>query len=242
MGGGDAPGWGRCPPLLANILLDDLDRGLERRGHSFCRYADDCNIYVRSQRAGERVMESVAHHLERKLKLRVNREKSGVDRAAKRKFLGLRVIGRGEKARLSIAPESRTRLKKELRRITKRNRGVSLRQVLTELGRYPPVHECLKLAQTSSAPCPGTQLTCCGYVVSTALSPCPSRCAHGLGHGVRGVSPIGSQRRYCPAPHPPGGSSVDARSPGPKGLHGWWSCQTLIHHVRTPLPHREARL
>ena len=105
------PQGGPLSPLLANILLDDLDRELERRGHSFCRYADDCNIYVRSQRAGERVMESVTHYLERKLKLRVNREKSGVDRAARRKFLGLRVIGRAEKARLSIAPESRARVK-----------------------------------------------------------------------------------------------------------------------------------
>lgn len=130
------PQGGPLSPLLANILLDDLDWELERRGHNFCRYADDCNIYVHSQRAGERVMASVTHYLERKLKLRVNREKSGVDRAAKRKFLGLRVIGREEKARLSIAPESRARVKKELRRITKRNRGVSLRQVLTELGRY----------------------------------------------------------------------------------------------------------
>ncbi len=130
------PQGGPLSPLLANILLDDFDRELERRGHSFCRYADDCNIYVRSQRAGERVMASVTHYLERKLKLRVNREKSGVDRAAKRKFLGLRVIGRAEKARLSVTPESRARVKKELRRITKRNRGVSLRQVLTELGRY----------------------------------------------------------------------------------------------------------
>ena len=130
------PQGGPLSPLLANILLDDFDRELERRGHSFCRYADDSNIYVRSQRAGERVMRSVTQYLERKLKLRVNREKSGVDRAAKRKYLGLRVIGRGQKARLSVALESRVRVKKELRRITKRNRGVSLRQVLTELGRY----------------------------------------------------------------------------------------------------------
>jgi len=130
------PQGGPLSPLLANILLDEFDRELERRGHSFCRYADDCNIYVRSQRAGERVMASVTRYLEKKLKLKVNREKSGVDLASKRKFLGLRVIGRGEKARLSIAPESRRRLRQTVRKITKRNRGVSLRQVLTELGRY----------------------------------------------------------------------------------------------------------
>jgi group II intron reverse transcriptase/maturase len=129
------PQGGPLSPLLANILLDDFDKELERRGHSFCRYADDCNIYVRSQRAGERVMASVTRYLETKLKLKVNREKSGIDLAAKRKFLGLRVLGRGEKARLSVTPESRMRLKTELRRITKRNRGVSLRQVVNELGR-----------------------------------------------------------------------------------------------------------
>jgi group II intron reverse transcriptase/maturase len=131
------PQGGPLSPLLANILLDDFDRELERRGHSFCRFADDCNIYVRSQRAGARVMGSVTRYLETKLKLKVNRAKSRVDLAAKRKFLGLRVSGFGGKARLSIALESRTRLRQEVRRITKRNRGVSLRQVLTELGRYP---------------------------------------------------------------------------------------------------------
>ena len=130
------PQGGPLSPLLANILLDRFDRELERRKHSFCRYADDCNIYVRSQRAGERVMASVTRYLEKKLKLKVNRQKSGVDVAARRKFLGLRVIGRGEKARLSIAPESRTRLKQEVRRITKRNRGVAMQQVLAELGQY----------------------------------------------------------------------------------------------------------
>jgi len=130
------PQGGPLSPLLANILLDRFDRELERRGHSFCRYADDCNIYVRSQRAGERVMASVTRYLEKKLKLKVNRSKSGVDRAARRKFLGLRVIGGEGKARLSIAPESRTRLKQEVRRISKRNRGVALQVVLAELGRY----------------------------------------------------------------------------------------------------------
>jgi RNA-directed DNA polymerase len=130
------PQGGPLYPLLANILLDRFDRELGRRRHSFCRYADDCNIYVSSQRAGERVMVSVVRYLEKKLKLKVNRKKSGVDLAARRKFLGLRVTGRGEKARLSIAPESRTRLKQEVRRITKRNRGVAMPQVLVELGRY----------------------------------------------------------------------------------------------------------
>jgi len=80
------PQGGPLSPLLSNIMLDELDKELERRGHKFCRYADDCNIYVRSQRAGERVMQSITNFLEGKMKLRVNREKSAVDRPWRRKF------------------------------------------------------------------------------------------------------------------------------------------------------------
>ena len=129
------PQGGPLSPLLANILLDELDKELERRGHAFCRYADDCNIYVHSQRAGERVMASVTQFLEKKLKLRVNQAKSAVARPFERKFLGLRVI-RHKHARLSIAPKSLKRAKDTIRRITRRNRGVSLAQVLEELGRF----------------------------------------------------------------------------------------------------------
>jgi RNA-directed DNA polymerase len=129
------PQGGPLSPLLANILLDELDRELERRGHKFCRYADDCNIYVRSQRAGERVMGSVSRFLEKRLRLRVNRAKSKVDRASERSFLGFRILGGGEK-QLRIAPESLERFKDRVRRITGRNRGVSLGNVLEELGRY----------------------------------------------------------------------------------------------------------
>jgi RNA-directed DNA polymerase len=129
------PQGGPLSPLLANILLDELDRELERRGHRFCRYADDCNIYVRSQRAGERVMASVTRFLEQKLRLTVNRTKSAVARPAERKFLGYRILG-GQDARLSIAPRSRQRAKDAIRRITKRNRGVSLRRVLSELATF----------------------------------------------------------------------------------------------------------
>jgi len=129
------PQGGNLSPLLANILLDELDRELERRGHSFCRYADDCNIYVHSQRAGERVMASVTQFLAKKLKLRVNQAKSAVARPFERKFLGLRVIGQMQ-ARLSIAPQSLKRAKDTIRRITRRNRGVSLVRVLEELGRF----------------------------------------------------------------------------------------------------------
>ena len=126
------PQGGPLSPLLANILLDELDRELERRGHCFCRYADDCNIYVQSQRAGERVMASVSRFLETKLRLRVNREKSAVARPSQRKFLGYRILG-SKKARLGIAPKSLKQAKDTIRRITKRNRGVSLGRVLEEL-------------------------------------------------------------------------------------------------------------
>ena len=126
------PQGGPLSPLLANILLDELDRELTRRGHRFVRYADDCNIYIRSERAGERVKESITRFLERKLRLKVNQEKSGVARPYERTFLGFRIRGRDE-VRLSIAPESLQRAKATIRRITKRNRGVSLGQVLSEL-------------------------------------------------------------------------------------------------------------
>lgn len=130
------PQGGPLSPLLANVLLDELDKELERRGHRFCRYADDCNIYVRSLRAGERVMATVTRFLEQKLCLRVNRAKSAVARPSQRKFLGYRVLRRGEKARLGIAPKSLQRARKTIRRLTKRNRGVSLRRVLEELRRF----------------------------------------------------------------------------------------------------------
>jgi RNA-directed DNA polymerase len=129
------PQGGPLSPLLANILLDEFDKELERRGHAFCRYADDCNIYVATRRAGERVMESLVRFLEGKLRLKVNRAKSGVARPIERKFLGLRIIGVA-KAHIAIAPKSLERFKKTVRRITKRNRGISLSQMLVELNRY----------------------------------------------------------------------------------------------------------
>jgi len=129
------PQGGPLSPLLANILLDEMDKELERRGHCFCRYADDVNIYVQSQRAGERVMGSVSRFLEKKLRLKVNRAKSAVSRPLGREFLGYRIIN-GAKARLSITPASLKRAKDTIRRITKRNRGVSLDRVLKELGTF----------------------------------------------------------------------------------------------------------
>jgi RNA-directed DNA polymerase len=129
------PQGGPLSPLLANILLDEWDKELERRGHRFCRYADDCNIYVRSQRAGERVLVSVTRWLEGRLRLRVNTAKSAVGRPSERPFLGYRIIGAAT-ARLSVAPKSLARAKATIRRITRRNRGVSLGRVLAELGTF----------------------------------------------------------------------------------------------------------
>jgi RNA-directed DNA polymerase len=127
------PQGGPLSPLLANLLLDDLDRELARRGHTFCRYADDCNIYVRSQAAGERVLTSLTKFLESKLRLRVNRQKSAVAPVEERKFLGHRLLADG---RLVIAPQSLQRAKDRIRQITRRNRGVSFERVIGELNSF----------------------------------------------------------------------------------------------------------
>ena len=112
------PQGGPLSPLLSNIVLDELDRELENRGHSFCRFADDCNIYVRSKKAGERVMESVVKYIEKKLKLKVNRLKSGVRHCSEVKFLGYTIMSGGG---IRIADKSIDRLKDKVRTITQRN-------------------------------------------------------------------------------------------------------------------------
>lgn len=127
------PQGGPLSPLLANLLLDDLDQLLESRGHRFCRYADDCNIYVRSLAAGQRVMESLTRFLEEKLKLRVNREKSAVAPVTERKFLGHRILLNGK---LGIAPKSVHRAKEKIRQITRRSRGVSFAQLIADLNSF----------------------------------------------------------------------------------------------------------
>jgi len=119
------PQGGPLSPLLSNIVLDELDRELERRGHRFVRYADDCNIYVRSQRAGERVMKSVTTFITRKLKLKVNEQKSAVDRPGKRKFLSFSFTWHREPKR-RIAPKAIARFKQRVRELTRRTRGVQL--------------------------------------------------------------------------------------------------------------------
>jgi RNA-directed DNA polymerase len=129
------PQGGPLSPLLSNLMLDELDKELERRGHAFVRYADDANIYVRSRRAGERVMASVEQFLSRKLKLRINAEKSAVDTPGRRKFLGFSFVSRkGPKRR--IAPQSLSRMKRRVRAITQRSRGRSLEQIVEELSTY----------------------------------------------------------------------------------------------------------
>ena len=124
------PQGGPLSPLLSNIVLDELDKELESRGHSFCRYADDCNIYVRSRKAGERVMASIVDFIEKKLKLKVNREKSGVRHCSDVKFLGYTLMSGGE---IRVADKSIDRLKCRIREITRRNRGVKFEQVIKEL-------------------------------------------------------------------------------------------------------------
>ena len=126
------PQGGPLSPLLSNVVLDDLDRELARRGHHFVRYADDCNIYVRSQRAGHRVMASVTAFITTRLKLKVNREKSAVARPAARKFLGFSFTA-GIRAKRRIAPTAIVRFKAKVRKLTRRTRGVSLEQMVTEL-------------------------------------------------------------------------------------------------------------
>jgi RNA-directed DNA polymerase len=127
------PQGGPLSPLLANVLLDDLDRELERRGHRFCRYADDCTIFVGSAKAGERVLQSVTRFLEGSLKLRVNRAKSAVARPSERRFLGYRIIAGGS---LTIAPKSVESAKARIRQITRRTRGHSLPAVIRELNQF----------------------------------------------------------------------------------------------------------
>jgi len=124
------PQGGPLSPLLSNIVLDELDKELERRGHSFCRYADDCNIYVRSRKAGERIMSSIVDFIERKLKLKVNREKSGVRHCSDVKFLGYTIM---PECGIRVANKSIDRLKDRIREITRRNRGVRFDLIIKEV-------------------------------------------------------------------------------------------------------------
>jgi RNA-directed DNA polymerase len=130
------PQGGPLSPILSNIMLNDLDRELEQRGHRFVRYADDCNIYVKTQRAGERVLENVKAFLEKKLKLKVNPKKSKVDRAKSVKFLGFSFYKHKGEVRIRIANRSKERFVEKLRRLTKRTRSGKLEDILAEINRY----------------------------------------------------------------------------------------------------------
>jgi len=129
------PQGGPLSPLLSNLMLDVLDKELEKRGRCFVRYADDCNIYVRSQRAGERVMAGIEQFLARRLKLRVNKAKSAVAKPSVRKFLGFSFTG-GKPPRRRIAPQVIDRLKAKVRELTRRTRGASPEQIVKELSCY----------------------------------------------------------------------------------------------------------
>ncbi|MBE0657865.1 MAG: group II intron reverse transcriptase/maturase [Bryobacteraceae bacterium] len=129
------PQGGPLSPLLSNIVLDEFDRELERRGLRFARYADDCNVYVRSRRAGERVMASITRFITAKLKLKVNERKSAVARPWERKFLGFSFTA-GQQPKRRIAPKAVGRFKERVRELTRRTRGVSTQRMAEELSRY----------------------------------------------------------------------------------------------------------
>ena len=129
------PQGGPLSPLLSNLMLDVLDKELERRGHRFVRYADDCNIYVRSWRAGKRVMEGIEEFLAKRLKLVVNTAKSSVDRPWRRSFLGFSFTS-GETPKRRVAPKALGRFKQRVRKLTRCVRGASLSEVIKELSRY----------------------------------------------------------------------------------------------------------
>jgi RNA-directed DNA polymerase len=129
------PQGGPLSPLLSNLVLDELDRELERRGHRFVRYADDSNIYVRSQRAGQRVMKSVTRFITQELKLKVNETKSAVARPRERKFLGFSFTASPEAKRV-IAPQALDRFKQRIREITRRAKGVSMKTTIEELAPF----------------------------------------------------------------------------------------------------------
>ncbi|MGA2302388.1 MAG: group II intron reverse transcriptase/maturase [Candidatus Acidiferrum sp.] len=129
------PQGGPLSPLLSNLVLDELDGELERRGHRYVRYADDCNIYVRSERAGQRVMKSITQFITQKLKLKVNETKSAVARPQERKFLGFSFTD-GPEVKRAIAPKALARFKRRVREITRRAKGVSIETTMEELAPY----------------------------------------------------------------------------------------------------------
>ncbi|MEA2263446.1 MAG: RNA-directed polymerase, partial [Acidobacteriaceae bacterium] len=129
------PQGGPLSPLLSNLVLDELDRELERRGHRFVCYADDSNSYVRSEQAGQRVMENITRFITQELKLKVNEAKSAVARPQERKFLGFSFTV-GPKVKRIIAPKALDRFKQRIREVTRRAKGVSMKTTIEELASY----------------------------------------------------------------------------------------------------------
>ena len=127
------PQGGPLSPLLSNIMLDEVDKELEKRGHKFCRYADDCNIYVKSRKAGNRVLRNMTYLLENKLKLKVNEEKSKVDLVTKRKFLGYSFYFNKDVIEIRIHEKSYEKLKSKVKEITNRNTGISMERRIKQL-------------------------------------------------------------------------------------------------------------
>jgi RNA-directed DNA polymerase len=130
------PQGGPLSPLLSNVMLHDLDQELEKRGHKFVRYADDCNVYVKTQRAGERVLESMKEYLEKKLKLKVNPKKSKVEKATKGKFLGFSFWKRKREIFIRIANRTKERYMEKMRYLTRRTRSGTLEDILREVNQY----------------------------------------------------------------------------------------------------------
>jgi RNA-directed DNA polymerase len=130
------PQGGPLSPLLSNLMLDELDKELEKRGHKYCRFADDCNIYVKSERAGQRVMQSVSRFITDKLKLKVNLQKSAVGKPQERKFLGFSFTSIASGLKRRIAPKAINRFKERVKEITRRVNGMGLKQTLKELTQY----------------------------------------------------------------------------------------------------------
>lgn len=122
-------------PLLSNIMLDLLDKELEQRGHKYCRFADDCNVYVKSKRAGDRVMKSLGVFISKKLKLKVNEQKSGVDTVNKRRFLGFSFTN-GKVPKRRIAPKALRKFKEKVRKITRTSKGMCMENVINQLSKY----------------------------------------------------------------------------------------------------------
>jgi RNA-directed DNA polymerase len=155
------PQGGPLSPLLSNLVLDELDRELERRGHRYLRYADDCNIYVRSQRAGQRVMEGITRFITHQLKLKVNETKSAVARPQERKFLGFS-FSAGPEVKRIIAPKALERFKHRIREVTRRAKGVSMETIKGKTADRPSVKRHVRPSHRSLAALTGDEQRCAG--------------------------------------------------------------------------------